>query len=220
MKRTQVYLTHDQDRRLGEIAEERGTSRAGALRWALDMVLETGDAGIRIPGGDPGHGGHPVGLPRLARVAALDPRPDRGRAPGNPWATGTRATGLTRVIVLDTSVLIAHLRGDDRATSFLLAIPTAGSVGERPRPHRGRRWHAQRTSDVPWRACSACMRLLPVTDQIARRAGEMLRAYRRSHSGIDLVDYAVAATAEVHGARLATLNVKHFPMFPDLVPPY
>ncbi len=43
MKRTQVYLTQEQDRRLGEIAEDRGTSRAGALRWALDTVLETGD---------------------------------------------------------------------------------------------------------------------------------------------------------------------------------
>jgi len=43
MKRTQVYLTEEQDRRLAEIAEERGTSRAGALRWALDSVLETGD---------------------------------------------------------------------------------------------------------------------------------------------------------------------------------
>jgi len=59
-----------------------------------------------------------------------------------------------------------------------------------------------------------------VTDQIARRAGEFLRSYRRSHSGIDLVDYCVAATAELHGAKLVTLNVKHFPMFPDLVPPY
>ena len=44
MKRTQVYLTEQQDRRLGEIAADRGTSRAGALRWALDLVLETGDA--------------------------------------------------------------------------------------------------------------------------------------------------------------------------------
>ena len=64
------------------------------------------------------------------------------------------------------------------------------------------------------------IRLLPVTDQIARRAGELLRAYRGSHTGIDLVDYAVAATAELHGARLATLNARHFPMFPDLAPPY
>lgn len=44
MKRTQVYLTEDQDRRLAEIARERGISRAGALRSALDAALGTGDA--------------------------------------------------------------------------------------------------------------------------------------------------------------------------------
>jgi predicted nucleic acid-binding protein len=64
------------------------------------------------------------------------------------------------------------------------------------------------------------LRMLPVSDAIARRAGELLRAYRRSHGGIDLVDYVVAATAELHDARLMTLNVRHFPMFPALRRPY
>ncbi len=44
MKRTQVYLTDEQNQRLSEIARERRTSKAGALRWALDAALETGDA--------------------------------------------------------------------------------------------------------------------------------------------------------------------------------
>jgi len=44
MKRTQVYLTDEQDRRLGEIARARRSSKAGALRWALDTALDTGDA--------------------------------------------------------------------------------------------------------------------------------------------------------------------------------
>lgn len=64
------------------------------------------------------------------------------------------------------------------------------------------------------------VRLLDVTEPIAARAGELLRTYRSSHVGIDLVDYAVAATAELHGARLATLNVEHFPMFEGLKAPY
>ena len=44
MKRTQVYLTQEQDQRLAQIAVERGISRAAALRWALDAALDTGDA--------------------------------------------------------------------------------------------------------------------------------------------------------------------------------
>lgn len=44
MKRTQVYLTEEQDRKLARLAAERGTSRAAALRWALDTALGSGDA--------------------------------------------------------------------------------------------------------------------------------------------------------------------------------
>lgn len=60
----------------------------------------------------------------------------------------------------------------------------------------------------------------PATEIIARRAGEMMRRYRRSHSGIGLGDYLIAATADVKGLQLATLNVRHFPMFKDLQPPF
>jgi predicted nucleic acid-binding protein len=35
-----------------------------------------------------------------------------------------------------------------------------------------------------------------------------------------LADALIAATAEADGARLATLNIKHFPMLPDVLVPY
>ncbi len=38
--------------------------------------------------------------------------------------------------------------------------------------------------------------------------------------GVDGADLAIAATAIVIGARLLTLNVGHFPMFPELRPAY
>jgi hypothetical protein len=62
--------------------------------------------------------------------------------------------------------------------------------------------------------------MIPVTDLIARRAAAHLRKFRRSHAAIDLVDYVIAATAELHEAELATLNVKHFPMFKGLTAPW
>lgn len=61
---------------------------------------------------------------------------------------------------------------------------------------------------------------LPVTDMIAHRAGEFRRQYHRSHAAIGLADYLIAATAQIHGLELATLNTKHFPMFDDLTPPF
>ncbi len=60
----------------------------------------------------------------------------------------------------------------------------------------------------------------PVTELIARRGGEFMRLHRRSHSGIGAIDYLIAATAETRGLHLATLNVRHYPMFDDLAPPF
>ena len=62
--------------------------------------------------------------------------------------------------------------------------------------------------------------LEPVTDTIASRAAEFLRTYRRSHPGIDIVDYVIAATSDVLGHALLTLNVKHFPMMRGLKPAF
>jgi predicted nucleic acid-binding protein len=50
---------------------------------------------------------------------------------------------------------------------------------------------------------------------VAVQAAEFLRDYKPSH-GMDVVDAAIAATAQVCGIELATLNLKHFPMFPSL----
>lgn len=55
--------------------------------------------------------------------------------------------------------------------------------------------------------------------EIACLAGEFVGAYGRSH-GTDALDALIAATAQIHNARLATLNLKHFPMFKGLKRPY
>ena len=54
----------------------------------------------------------------------------------------------------------------------------------------------------------------------ADHAGELANRYIRSPPGIDPVDYVIAATANRLDAQLWTHNLKHFPMFPGLQPPY
>lgn len=61
---------------------------------------------------------------------------------------------------------------------------------------------------------------VPMTEEVARRAGEYACLYRRSHSGIGVVDYLLAATVSAVKADLMTINIRHFPMFDDLRPPY
>jgi predicted nucleic acid-binding protein len=124
------------------------------------------------------------------------------------------------LILVDTDVLIAHLRGVERARDWLrqarltgrLAV-SAVSVAELTDGMRS----AERRE--VW-ALLGSMRVEPVNELIARRAGELMRQYRRSHNGAGLGDYLIAGTAEVRGRSLATLNVRHFPMFKDLRPPF
>jgi predicted nucleic acid-binding protein len=63
------------------------------------------------------------------------------------------------------------------------------------------------------------MEVCDVDLAIARLAGRFCRDYQRSH-GVEIPDALIAATADLHGARLATRNVRHFPMLGDVVVPY
>ena len=124
-------------------------------------------------------------------------------------------------LLLDTSVLIEHLRGNVAARQALAAAVEDGErlaasvvvkievlAGMRPAEEPKTR----RLLDVlDW---------LPVDDDIAERASLLASRYLPSHPGVDPVDHIIAATVELHKAVLWTRNIKHFPMFPDLEPPY
>jgi predicted nucleic acid-binding protein len=61
--------------------------------------------------------------------------------------------------------------------------------------------------------------VVPVTKHLAAVGGLYRRDFGRSH-GTGLADALIAASAESVGARLATLNRKHFPMLPNISAPY
>jgi predicted nucleic acid-binding protein len=123
--------------------------------------------------------------------------------------------------VCDTTFLIDHLRGREEAHRRLddaldRRAPMKASVLSRAEIGTGlvsrqRRAAERLFASVDW---------IPVTSDIADLAGSLAREYRWSHSTIDLVDYLIAATALSLDAELVTSNLKHFPMFPDLEPPY
>lgn len=125
------------------------------------------------------------------------------------------------MILVDSDVLIASLRGRDVARDWLRDARTrsgrlAVSVVTNTEIIGGMR--APERREVA--RLLGSLRPLPVTDMIAHRAGELRRRYRRSHAAIGVVDYLIAATAQVHGLELATLNTRHFPMFEGLKPPF
>lgn len=124
------------------------------------------------------------------------------------------------MILVDSDILIAHLRGLDEARDWLVEArgegPLAISVVSIAELVGGMRSAERREV---WQLL-ASFRTEPATEIIARRAGDFRRQYRASHSGIGLSDYLIAATADVKGYQPVTLNVKHFPMFKKLQPPF
>ncbi len=125
------------------------------------------------------------------------------------------------MILVDSDVLIAHLRGVEAARRWLLAArrdngrlaTSAVCVAEVAGGMRsGERREVVRLL--------ASFDVFAVSRQAGWQASQFMRRYRRSHSGVGLGDYLIAATAETEGLELATLNVKHFPMFEGLQAPF
>lgn len=124
-------------------------------------------------------------------------------------------------VLVDTPIIVDHLRNDSRAVALMddlfaredrvwATTPTRTEIIAGLRPHERQ----------PMGRLFAVMSWIDVDTAIADAAGELARRYRASHGGIDTVDYLVAAAAQSIGASLVTLNVRHFPMFPDLAPAY
>jgi predicted nucleic acid-binding protein len=121
-------------------------------------------------------------------------------------------------VVLDTSVLLDHLRAATPAAEYLAGLEDRPSCSEVSRIEviQGLRSAERRAAE----GLFALIDWVPVSEAIARRAGELGRRWRRSHPGIGVADLAIAATAEHIEAVVATRNLKHFPMFSDLRAPY
>lgn len=125
------------------------------------------------------------------------------------------------LILLDTSVLVDNLRGVPAAGEALDDAEAAGhrlaaSVVTKIELLSGMRAHEKRAT----RDLLDALAWVAVDDEIAERAGQHARSYRRSHQGVGVVDLIIAATAAHLDAALWTHNVRHYPMFPDLAPPY
>lgn len=122
--------------------------------------------------------------------------------------------------LIDSSLLIDALRGHERALAFLSSSARADHIlsitpvrtevvaGARDDEHQAT---LELLSLVDW---------MDVTVDIADVAGALCRRWRPSLSRVSVVDFLLAAAAIQVGGAVATLNVRDFPMFPDLEPPY
>jgi hypothetical protein len=125
------------------------------------------------------------------------------------------------VRVLDTSVAVDHLRGFPAAVACLRDLiesdeEIVASEIVRFELVAGVRAEAREDLEELFEILS----WVPISAEIARRAGELAWKFRPSHSGIDAADYLIAATVQALDAELLTTNVSHFPMLRGLRAPY
>ena len=125
-------------------------------------------------------------------------------------------------LVVDASVLIDHINGRVQAARTLIynardqgdelwssfVVRTEVLAGMRPGEERGT---YELLSVVNW---------APVDRAESDAAAALGRHHGRTHPGIDTPDLLLAELAQRLGAELVTMNVKHFPMFPELKRPY
>ena len=124
---------------------------------------------------------------------------------------------MKRVKIVDTGVLIDYLRGTKEAVEYVTQHVdeiklSAISISEL---YAGMRPHER----VATEAFLSLFDIIPVDGELARAGGLLKRDYFASY-GIGLADAIIAATAHQCAAELVTLNTRHYPMFPNLSPPY
>ena len=125
---------------------------------------------------------------------------------------------MTKLILLDTDVMIDFFRGYSKAVTFVNAnspriILSAIVVAEL---YAGIKGKSEQTVIEKF---ISLFRVIPVTSEIAKIGGLYWRDYGKSH-GIGLADAIIAATCDVEKAELKTLNMKHYPMIDSLTPLY
>jgi tRNA(fMet)-specific endonuclease VapC len=115
--------------------------------------------------------------------------------------------------LLDTTALVAHMRGDEVATRFLLELladrHTLGtSCVNVAEVERGIRRRERKAAD----ALLSRLRFLDTSREAAVRAGRYQAEFEMRGVTIHTADALVAGTASAHGAILVTDNTRDFPM--------
>lgn len=128
---------------------------------------------------------------------------------------------MSQAILIDSDILIDHLRKEQTALEYIRQKIDAGSplfisVISRIEILSG----ARKGEDETIRSLFDILTSVNVDLAIADEAGEYLSKFRKSHA-LSIGDAVIAATAKEMGMKLITRNIKHYPMKDiEIVKPY
>jgi Predicted nucleic acid-binding protein, contains PIN domain len=121
------------------------------------------------------------------------------------------------VIVLDTNVISAVMRGDDAASHFLdevedpwMSVTTITEIAYGL--HRLPEGRRRESLDEHWRTILDAWRnrILLITSKIAGLSGAVMAQRERIGQPVGLADAQIAATCLAHDAAIATGNTRDF----------
>ncbi len=128
---------------------------------------------------------------------------------------------MQRSLLIDSDVLIDHLRKERKALDFLAAEIEEGSLLFISVISRTEILASMKSGEEE--AVKSLFELMKPVDidvTIADKAGEYLRKFSKSHA-LNIGDAVIAATSHEMTLKLITKNVKHYPMKDiEIVPPY
>ncbi|MBI4656872.1 MAG: PIN domain-containing protein [Elusimicrobia bacterium] len=115
-------------------------------------------------------------------------------------------------ILLDSDVIIAVLRRDQRVKDELRALEESGHQIYYTPIAKAEIYHGMREGEEELVKAffSDCLSF-DITDETGETAGRYLKQYQESH-GTEIADALVAAAASLNNAELFTFNHKHYPM--------
>lgn len=125
---------------------------------------------------------------------------------------------MNKRILIDTDIVIDFLRGKEQAVSHFKANSdficfSAITVAEIYAGIKGRE------EEIAVEYLFSIFPVIDTSQKIAKEAGKIVQQYRPSHS-VELPDAIIAATCIISESELNTFNIKHYPMFRGLKPPY
>lgn len=123
--------------------------------------------------------------------------------------------------LIDTTIAVDHLRGVQEAVELMRRLTEEDETLAASELVRFELLAGVLPSEIDaLEQFYTSLAWLSVDEDITRTAGSLARKYRQAYSGIDDVDYLIAATTIVFDADLLTTNIRHFPMFAELAPAY
>lgn len=122
-------------------------------------------------------------------------------------------------ILVDTNILIDHLRSVPKATELMDGVENNNFEGLLSTINIMELMAAPKMTEKRFESIKCLLDIfehVPVDSNIATVAGQYLAKYRASH-GLEPMDAIIAASAQVSEAVLFTLNIKHFKFIEGLV---